>query len=201
MIEYRNKIIFFTGAGISASAGIPTFSEQEGLRDKLTRSYCMSHPEEYKRAIKEMKEACDAATPTAAHFAIAETGYPVITMNIDGLHERAGTKRLYPIHGRLPNDEELAGDLSKQFNIPVLYDDPAPFYEKARRLVQSLEYGCSIFVVIGTSYYTAISNELVLMAKCRGAQIIEINRDADIFVPRLCSEIEKKYGKRDNIIW
>lgn len=200
MTEYKNEIIFFTGAGISASAGIPTFDEQEGLRDKLTRSYCMNHPEEYKRTIEKMREACDAATPTAAHLAIAETGYPVITMNIDGLHEKAGTKRLYPIHGRLPNDEEFAGDLSKQFNIPVLYDDPAPLYDKARRLVQSLEFGRSIFVIIGTSYYSAISVELASRAKRRGAKIIEINRDADILVPRLCAEIEKKYGKRDNII-
>lgn len=200
MINYSNKIVFFTGAGISASAGIPTFEEQNGLRNKLSRTFCRENIEEYRQTIAKMKEACEAATPTAAHYALAELGYPVITMNIDGLHEKAGTKRLYSIHGRLPTDEELQSDnLPNLMNIPVLYGDPAPMYEKARRLVSSLEEDNSYFVVIGTSYYTAIAAELLTIAKNRGAKIIEINRDADIFVPRVCRDFfENKIGKRDN---
>lgn len=39
-----HKLIFFTGAGISVDSGIPTFQEQEGIRDKLTRCFCLEHP-------------------------------------------------------------------------------------------------------------------------------------------------------------
>ena len=56
MISYSNKIVFLTGAGISASAGIPTFEEQEGLRGKLTRTYCIQHTEDYRQTIAKMKE-------------------------------------------------------------------------------------------------------------------------------------------------
>ena len=122
-------------------------------------------------------------------------------MNIDGLHEKAGTKRLYPIHGRLPTDAELNTDnLPKLMNIPVLYGDFAPMYDKARRLVFSLEEDNSCFIIIGTSYYTAIAQMLVTMAKERGAEVIEINKDADLYVPEICKELERKFGKRDNQI-
>ena len=46
------KVLFFTGAGISAESGIPTFSEQVGLRDKLTRSFALNHKEEYRKNYK-----------------------------------------------------------------------------------------------------------------------------------------------------
>ena len=55
------KILFFTGAGISAESGIPTFGEQEGLRDKLTRSFALNHKEEYRETIKQMCNAVDKA--------------------------------------------------------------------------------------------------------------------------------------------
>lgn len=42
-----HKVVFFTGAGISVDSGIPTFQEQEGIRDKLTRDFCMDNYEEY----------------------------------------------------------------------------------------------------------------------------------------------------------
>lgn len=197
-MNYSNKVVFFTGAGISKSAGIPTFDEQEGLRAKLSRDFCIKHTQEYRETIAKMKAACDAAEPTAAHYALAELGYPVITMNIDGLHQKAGTKRLYAIHGSLPTDEELAADtLSQLFNKPVLYGDPAPLYDKARRLVLSIDEN-GFFITIGTSFYTGISGELWNLAQERGVKLININRDADIEVPRLCAKIERLWGKRDN---
>ena len=90
-----HKVVFFTGAGISIDSGIPTFQAQEGIRDKLTRDFCSEHYDEYIENIKSMKKAMDNAQPNAAHYAIAEMNCPVITMNIDGLHEKAGTKKCY----------------------------------------------------------------------------------------------------------
>lgn len=188
-IDLRYNLIFFTGAGISAESGVPTFSEQEGLRDKLTRSFALSHPEEYRETIKQMREISDSAEPNAAHFAIADMNVPVITMNIDGLHRRAGTKSLYEIHGRLPEDHELyASNFNQLTNIPVLYGDPAPMYAKAKRLVEALEYGNSYFVIIGVSFYTLISEQLLKIAKRRKAKIIIINDSAVDKIPRLCEQ-------------
>ena len=54
-----HKLIFFTGAGISVDSGIPTFQEQEGIREKLTRYFCLEHYGEYIENIKSMKRIMD----------------------------------------------------------------------------------------------------------------------------------------------
>jgi NAD-dependent deacetylase len=69
--DFLNKVIFFTGAGISKDAGIPTFQEQDDIRAKLKRSFANKYPEEYRATIQMMKDACDKAEPTVAHIAIA----------------------------------------------------------------------------------------------------------------------------------
>lgn len=57
-----HKVVFFTGAGISVDSGIPTFQEQEGIRDKLTRDFCMDNYEEYIENIKSMKRTMNKGT-------------------------------------------------------------------------------------------------------------------------------------------
>ena len=68
----KKKVIFFTGAGISVDSGIPTFQEQPGIRDKLTRDFANEYPEEYRNTIRQMLDSCENASPNAAHIAIAE---------------------------------------------------------------------------------------------------------------------------------
>jgi NAD-dependent deacetylase len=70
----REKIIFFTGAGISVDSGIPTFQEQPGIRDKLHRDFANEFPETYRNTIRAMVEVCEKAQPNAAHKAIANLG-------------------------------------------------------------------------------------------------------------------------------
>ena len=96
-------ILAFTGAGISQASGVPTFAEQPGIRDCLTRSYAIQHPAEYGKVITDMKKACDAAVPNDAHIALAEYDVPVITMNVDGLHQKARSRHILAVHGTLPN--------------------------------------------------------------------------------------------------
>jgi NAD-dependent deacetylase len=187
------KIIFFTGAGISQESGIPTFDEQTGIRDKLTRDFALYHTDEYKEVIKQMKESCDKAEPNAAHKAIAELGCPVITMNIDGLHQRAGSKNVLAIHGRLPYEHELnANNFKWLLNIPVLYGDRAPMYQEAMDMVQNLDYGDSYFIIVGVSFYTSISNQLKKLAEIQDSKIIIINQNATIEVSKLIKELGSK---------
>jgi NAD-dependent deacetylase len=189
----KQKLIFFTGAGISAESGIPTFGEQEGLRDKLTRDYALRYTDEYRETIKQIRNTCLNAEPNEAHKAISTLDYPVITMNIDGLHQRAGSKNVIALHGRLPEDHELYADNFKYLlNIPVLYGDPAPNYQYAYDLVNALDYDNSYFVVIGTSFYTTISENLLKKAKQKKAEIIIVNDKAAERVPNVIRYLNSK---------
>lgn len=177
-------IMAFTGAGISAASGIPTFQDQEGIRDKLERGFATKHPEEYNEVITKMKETCDKAEPNDAHIALAEYKIPVITMNVDELHQRAGTKNIIPVHGTFPNI--------------VLYGDPAPNYQLAYDWVNRLMPG-DMFIIIGTSYYTNISFQLKMCALSRGADVIEINQKAETEVRKTLEMYKREIENFD--VW
>lgn len=168
-------IIAFTGAGISKDSGISTFMEDLSIRDRLTRSFASKHPENYRETIIEMAETASISSPNDAHYALFDFKIPIITMNIDGLHEKAGSKPLL-LHGSLPNEDEyyLADQL---FNKPVLYGDPAPNYPKAYQMVNRLKAGDTLLVV-GASRFTNIAVELRELAHGNGANIIEIQAEA-----------------------
>ena len=191
----KQKLIFFTGAGISVESGIPTFQEQPGIRDKLSRHFVDDYPEEYRDTIRSMLDSCENVAPNAGHKAIAELNYPVITMNVDRLHTKAGSKNVIEIHGVLPTRDQL-----EEYYFPltydgiVLYGDLAPKYEEAIRLVKNLEYDNSYFVVVGTSFYTGISEQLMKIAKQRKANIIVINDNASEKVPVICKNLKRIFG-------
>ena len=100
------KILAFTGAGISKQSNIPTFMERPDVREKLFRTFAEHHHEAYNEVIRELKANMNGAEPNDAHFALAEYKVPVITMNIDGLHKKAGSDAL-ELHGGLPEDDEM----------------------------------------------------------------------------------------------
>lgn len=187
----KYKVLFFTGAGISAASGIPTFQVQEGIRDKLTRDFANEHPEEYRETIRSMKKICDKAQPNAAHLAIAKYNFPVITMNVDQLHTKAGSTNVTEVHGVLPTMEELnEPDFPLMYDKLVLYGDIAPQYEVATKMVKSLEYGNSFFIIVGTSFYTAISDVLHRLAKKQKAKVIIVNDNAVERVPKICESLK-----------
>lgn len=168
-------ILAFTGSGISKESGIPTFEDMGNLREKLSREYANNNPVEYQNALNILIEASKNATPNDAHNALAKYGIPVITMNIDGLHQKAGSKNVVCLHG----------DASEPNKI-VLYGDLAPNYQMAYDLVELLRCG-DIFLVIGASRYTSISEHLRLMALSNGARVVEIQDNASTKVEAFLS--------------
>ena len=189
----KQKVIFFTGAGISVDSGIPTFQEQPGIRDKLTRDFANEHPEEYRNTIKQMLNTCENAKPTAAHIAIAEGDFPVITMNVDRLHTKAGSKNVIEVHGVLPTREELEEELFPlTYEGIILYGDLAPKYDDAIKMVRQLEYDNSFFIIVGTSFYTGISEQLYRIAKQRHAKIEIVNENASQKIPIICKNLAMK---------
>ncbi len=186
------RVIFFTGAGVSTESGVPTFQTQDGIRDKLYRSFANEHPEEYRDVIRMMVDSVENAKPNVAHKAIAECGFPVITMNVDGLHTKAGSKNVIEVHGKLPTRAQLEeADFPFTYRGMILYEDASPMYEQAIELVNSLEYENSYFVIVGTSFYTKISETLYEVAQKRHAQIILINENATVEVPEICELLKK----------
>lgn len=183
------KIIAFTGAGISKQSNIPTFMEKPEVREKLFRSFANNYHEEYNEVIRQLKANMNGANPNDAHYALAQYNIPIITMNIDGLHKKAGSDAL-ELHGGLPEDDEM--DIAwSLYNKPVLYGDPAPNYSLAYDMVYGLKED-DVFLVIGCSYHTAIACDLREIASLRGARIIEIQQDAARNVRKV---LEKLLGK------
>lgn len=181
----RELILAFTGAGISRASGIPTFEEQGDLRLKLSRQFFYTNRPEFNRVISQMQSVCKKAHPNDAHLALAEYNIPVITMNIDKLHKRAGTKHLINIHGELPNI--------------VLYGDPAPLYEMAHNWVFQLRPG-DIFLIIGVSFYTNISEQLRISAMGQGAHIEIINNNSEELVRTYLEANRDRMGSLNEFI-
>lgn len=111
-VEESGKIVFFGGAGVSTESGIPDFRSQDGLyhlkydvppETILSSTYFYAHTEEFYRFYRE-KMLCLTAQPNAAHKKLAEWEraeklLAVVTQNIDGLHQAAGSQTVYELHG------------------------------------------------------------------------------------------------------
>lgn len=112
MIKESNNIVFFGGAGVSTESGIPDFRSVDGLYNQkydfppetiLSHSFYMRHTEEFYRFYRD-KMLCPDVKPNITHIKLAELEAAgklkaVITQNIDGLHQAAGSKRVLELHG------------------------------------------------------------------------------------------------------
>lgn len=114
MVEESSSIVFFGGAGVSTESGIPDFRSVDGLYHQkyddppetiLSHSFFMKHPESFYRFYREKMLVLDAK-PNAAHLKLAEWEkngklQAVVTQNIDGLHQAAGSHRVFELHGSI----------------------------------------------------------------------------------------------------
>ncbi|MCR4880788.1 MAG: hypothetical protein K6A44_02400 [bacterium] len=171
------KVVAFTGAGISKSAGIPTFEEVDGLKAKLSVEFRDEHPQEFAEALKSLKKSVEGKEPTKAHKALASLPIPIITMNVDGLHQKAGSRQVFEIHGNYKDD-----------NI-VLYGENIHFKDEVIALIIKTAEDAkrnneeAVFLIIGTSMQTTFAVFLALLAKQRGMNVHYINDNADEEVP------------------
>ena len=110
--DAAHKIVFFGGAGVSTESGIPDFRSTGGLYHQewsyppetiLSHTFYKSNPEEFFRFYRA-KMLCPEAKPNAAHKKLAQWEQEgrllaVVTQNIDGLHQAAGSRNVYELHG------------------------------------------------------------------------------------------------------
>lgn len=180
-------IIAFTGAGISKASGIPTFDEQGDLRTKLDRCFATYHRKEFNKIMQQLVDTCKAAEPNDAHKALAEYNIPVITMNIDGLHNRAGSQYVIEVHGNVEK------------NNVVLYGDPAPKYTEALDIIDRLSKE-DILLIVGTSFYTSISSQIKYIAERNFAKVVIINDDAEHQVRDFLENNQDSIGNFDEFM-
>lgn len=111
-IKASDNIVFFGGAGVSTESGIPDFRSVDGLYNQkydyppetiLSHTFYRKHPQEFYRFYRD-KMLCLDAEPNITHYKLAELEKAgklkgVVTQNIDGLHQKAGSKNVMELHG------------------------------------------------------------------------------------------------------
>ncbi|MPW26884.1 transcriptional regulator [Alkalibaculum sp. M08DMB] len=202
------KIAALTGAGVSRASGVPTFVEMVDLRDKLSRSYFNSYPKEFYKLLNEMNDIINAALPNSAHISLAQWSIPIVTMNIDGLHHRAGSRQedVIEIHGSLRKvscpkcnswfdfiitKESLYCPKCKVTILQpdiVLYEDNIPRLYDAIDIVTKAE----VLLIIGTSFYTSTASYISEAAKDAGVKVKIINENAEEEVPKLLESLKTR---------
>lgn len=112
LVDESNNIVFFGGAGVSTESGIPDFRSKDGLYNQqykyppeeiLSHTFFMHYTDEFYKFYKD-KMNCLKYEPNITHIKLAELENKgklkaVVTQNIDGLHQKAGSKIVYELHG------------------------------------------------------------------------------------------------------
>ncbi|HSP89003.1 MAG TPA: NAD-dependent deacylase [Ignavibacteriaceae bacterium] len=201
-LKASKAIVFFTGAGISAESGIPTFRGKEGIWNKIKPEELanfdafLKNPELVWEWYNHRKKIIHESKPNAGHIAISEmqnifNEVTVVTQNIDNLHHRAGSKTVYELHGNIERNfcikcktfynEEL--DFSK--GVPkckcgglirpdvVWFGEYLP--EDQFEASEKAAQNCDVFFIVGTSAVVYPAAGLVITAKKNGAYLVEIN--------------------------
>jgi len=201
-IKDANKIVFVTGAGISQESGIPTFRGNDGLWRKYdpmqlaTIDAFYDNPKLVWEWYEDRRKNILNAKPNAGHFAIAELekfkDVVVLTQNIDGLHQRAGSSNVLELHGSIIRIKctvcEFEDDIPSSFeNLPpkcikcsnILRPDVVWFGESLSQKVWNQAIieanSCEIMIIAGTSLVVSPANTLPVYAKENNATLIEVN--------------------------
>ncbi|RLG88579.1 MAG: NAD-dependent protein deacylase [Thermoprotei archaeon] len=203
IIGDSNYVVVFTGAGISAEAGIPTFRGAQGLWTKY-RPEELATPKAFKKNPKKVwewyvwrLEIILRSKPTLAHRIIAELERRgivkvIITQNVDELHQDAGSRRVIELHGSIRRARcTKCSYKTKLMEIPreipphcpkcgaLLRPDVVWFGEEVPRVAfeESMREAsiCDSMIIIGTSGVVFPAAYIPIIAKSKGAILIEIN--------------------------
>lgn len=201
-LSESKRIVFFTGAGISAESGIPTFRGKDGIWNKLKPEELanfnafLRNPQMVWEWYNHRKKIIHDSKPNSGHLAIAEfekyfDDVTVVTQNIDNLHRRAGSTKIYELHGNIERNycikchtfynEELdfSDGVPKCKCSGLIRPDVVWFGEflPADQLEESEKAAIrsDIFFVVGTSAVVYPAAGLVYTAKRSGSFIVEVN--------------------------
>ena len=208
-VKSAKKVVFVTGAGISQESGIPTFRGKDGLwrnydaMKLATIDAFYDNPNLVWEWYNERRQNIFNSEPNLGHKAIAElenfVKVCVLTQNIDGLHQKAGSSNVLELHGSIVKikctvcdfkDEVLTEfsklpPLCKCGNIlrpdVVWFGEGLPQDVWQEAIIQASN--CDVMIIAGTSLVVSPANTLPIYAKQNNATLIEINPDETIMSP------------------
>lgn len=202
-LQEADSVVFFTGAGISAESGIPTFRGKDGIWNKLRPEELanfdafLRNPEMVWEWYSHRKQIIHESMPNNAHKAIAEMqdmfrNVTVITQNIDNFHRRAGSRTVYELHGNIERNYCIEcktfynDELPMQGKIPkctkcggLIRPDIVWFGEYLPQdqftAAEKAARECDVFFIVGTSAVVYPAASLIYIAGETGAFIVEVN--------------------------
>ncbi len=223
LVEAR-RVAVLTGAGVSAESGVPTFRGKDGLWRRYSPQE-LATPQAFARDPKLVWEWYDwrrgliaPLEPNPAHRFIARLegevpDFLLITQNIDGLHEKAGSRKLVELHGniwkvrctregtvkedrRVPLPEippkcENCGALLRPHVVWFGESLPVDALEEAMGAAEE----CDLFLVVGTSGVVYPAASLPQVARSRGALVVEINPEETPLTPLATWSLRGKAGE------
>ncbi len=223
LARYRNVVVL-TGAGISHSAGLPTYRGAGGLwtDPRLAELSDAKALAANRGAVCDLfwsfRRAIEKVDPTPAHRALAAfeqqlprgTKFQIITQNVDGLHQRAGSTQVCEFHGSLrrwrcdacatelePPDGDAPVHCGERMRpAVVLFGEMIPV--AADRAVKQALRDCDLFVAIGTSGTVEPASSLVRWAELNGARRVLLNLEIFDGARALFTECEA--GPADELV-
>ena len=201
-LKKAKSLLFFTGAGISAESGIPTFRGDEGLWKKFKPEELANfnafirNPDMVWEWYQYRRKIINEAEPNAAHITIKELEkffeVNVVTQNVDNLHGRAGSKNIYELHGNI--ERNFCIDCKTFYNKDFIFENEVPKCEKCGGLIRPdvVWFGenlpqdvfqqaeekakkADICFIVGTSAVVYPAAYIPITAKEYGAYLVEIN--------------------------
>lgn len=229
IIKNSDNIVFFGGAGVSTESGIPDFRSVDGLYNQqykyppetiLSHSFFLQNPKEFYRFYRN-KMIYQSAEPSTTHLALAELERKgklkaVITQNIDGLHQLAGSENVIELHGTVLKNHCMSCGRFYELDVVINAEDlprctqcggmikpDVVLYEEGlneKDLRRSVEYisQADVLIVGGTSLgvYPAAG----LINYYRGDKLILINKSETSFDKKANLLINDSLGKVFQII-
>ncbi|MGH3412935.1 MAG: NAD-dependent deacylase [Marmoricola sp.] len=195
-------VVVLTGAGISAESGLSTFRGDDGLweghrpEDVATPEAFEADPVTVQRFYDERRASLADVEPNAAHRALARLelalgdDFLLVTQNIDDLHERAGSKRVIHMHGRLDAARCTECGMASHWTGTLVDDPPCPFCAKRELRPDVVWFGevphglveidrslrrARLFCSVGTSGMVYPAAGFAVFADAVGAHTVELN--------------------------
>ena len=212
-LRSARHVVVLTGAGVSAESGVPTFRDaQTGLwadfkpEDLATPRAFLRNPRRVWEWYAWRRETVTRVEPNAAHHALASLQdrfprFQLITQNVDGLHQRAGSRDVIELHGNITrtkcfDEDTVVLEWADTGDVPpkcprcggllrpdvVWFEEAMP--EQATADAFAASRACDLFLAIGTSALVYPAASLPLEALSAGATVVEINPSSTPLTPR-----------------
>ena len=223
-LRNAKRVTALTGAGLSAESGVPTFRDaQTGLwaqydpQELATPQAFRQNPQLVWEWYTWRKELISAAEPNPGHFALTKLenmvpSFTLITQNVDGLHQAAGSQSLIELHGNIFRtkcfqEDTIVDSWNENGSIPprcsncggMLRPDVVWFGESLQRealsAAQDYAQSCDVFLSIGTSTLVEPAASLPFLALQSGASVVEINTQQTPLSPQAHVVIQASAGK------